>query len=192
MILDGILLLILAIAAFLGRKTGAFRMVMRLAAFAVSWICMALWGGKMQVFFQKTGAYETLYQRLVSTLQGGESGTFFGAAQGQAAEMLARSMADSIGTAASFIIIWFLVRLLIWILDKTIFHLPVVRPVNAFLGIAVSLAITVIILYAVVGAVGNTLAFSEAPFWQEQMASSQLVRGMYEHNFVLHWLLKKG
>jgi len=107
-------------------------------------------------------------------------------------ELTSKGIADSILSVLIFGLFFLVVRLCIGILDKTVFHLPLVRPANRLTGMLASLAITVIVLYLVVGILGGMAAYAENTFFAQQMQSSKIVRFMYENNFVLDTIIGKG
>lgn len=200
MILDGILILILVLSVLGGRKTGMFRMVARLISFALSWILTVMWGEDVKAFLMESAMYktarETLTARIAEAAAEGKPGIFKAfmdiSGGSAAAEAAAQGMLDMLLTAISFFLFLCLVRLLIEVLDKTVLHLPIVRPVNALLGMAVSLLLSLSVLYILTGAIGGAMLTAESEFWRQQMESSYLFRGMYENNIVLNWIFKKG
>ncbi len=200
MILDGILILIIVLSVLRGRKTGMFRMAARLVSFALSWLLTAIWGENVKAFLAETALYatakETLTARILEATEEGKPGIFTVFTDmsqgGAAAEAAASGMLDMLLSAICFFLFLCLVRILIEVLDKTVLHLPLVRPVNALLGMTVSLLLTLCILYILAGALGGTMLCAESEFWRQQMETSYLFRGMYENNIVLDWILRKG
>lgn len=199
MILDGILVLILVFSVLHGRKTGMFRMVARLISFALSWILTSVWGEPVKAVLRETTLYqsaaETLTLRISEAAAEGNLGVFkafMDLSGGNMATEAVQGMMDMLLSAICFFFFLCLVRLLIEVLDKTVLHLPIVKPFNALFGMAVSLLLTLAVLYILAGALGGAMLCTESEFWRQQMESSYLFRGMYENNIVLNWILRKG
>lgn len=199
MILDGILILILVLSMLGGRKTGVFRMAARLVSFALSWFLTAMWGRMVKEYLKSTPLYlsalEKLSERITEAVAEGNPGifsSFLNPAGQNAAFVAAQGMLDMLLSGVIFFLFLCLIRLAIFVIDKTVLHLPIVKPVNKFLGMAVSGLLALAILYIVAGAVGGAMLCAESEFWRSQMESSYLFSGMYENNIVLNWIIRKG
>lgn len=199
MILDGILLLILILAVFRGRKTGMFRMITKLLSFLLAWVCTSLWGNHLKTFLESTSLYQSIADALslriaeaLLTEKQSIFKTIMESSAQNATQGAAHTILDMLLSGLVFFLFLCLVRLLVEVLDRTVLHLPLVKPVNSLLGMAVSLALTLCILYILAGALGGAMLCSETAFWREQMESSYLFRGMYENNIVLNLIFRKG
>lgn len=198
MLIDAILILIFAAAVWRGRKTGIFRMVSRLISFVIAWVLVTVKREGLMGFLTEKGIYTAVYERLLvnvtSASQKGEGGMLSAMqmAGTKAAEGFATRLTEMLLVAATFFVIVIVVRILIYILDKTVLHLPLVRPLNSVLGIAASLALTFVLVSLIIGAFGGTLLCAESEFWRGQMESSFLVRNIFENNTVIEWLTGKG
>ncbi len=200
MILDIAVIVILGIAAFGGRRSGLFRTVARLASLVLAAVGVFLWGDALKEWTLGTPWAKSMLASLTDAVESAlESGQTVliepflpESTVSHAAEVAALGIADMILSVLCFVVISAAVRILVEVLDKLVFHLPLVRPVNRILGMAFSFGFTAIILYLVVGALGGLSMYTDNAFFSEQMQSSVLVRGMYENNIVLNFLNEKG
>ncbi len=195
MILDGLVILILLFAVLRGRKAGLFRILARFLSLAVALAGITLFGEHIRLWISRTSVYKDSFARLVEAVENGIAKGEYGLLTpfmgrmdaGLAAETVAGRIGDSAISVLIFLLLFFAVRLLILVLDKTIFHLPLVRPVNKFLGMALSFVFTACVLYFVLAGLGSLGAYQNTEFLAKQMESSLIARYMYEHNFVLQW-----
>lgn len=200
MLLDIFVIVILVIAVLGGRRSGLFRTVARLVSLFLAGAGNFLWGETLKAWIYETdwfkSAFSALTDSVSETLESGGNvllspflpeGTM-----ASAAETAAWGIADMVLSVLCFVVMLVAVRLLIEILDKLVFHLPLVRPVNRILGMTFSFCFTAIVLYLIVGALGGLSMFSGNGFLAEQMQNSILVRFMYENNIVLQFLSGKG
>lgn len=200
MILDIIVIVLLVVAVMLGKKTGLFKIVARLLSFILAWVFMVLFGEGIRTWLIGTPFYAGLYGRLTKTVEEAVLqkktaliAPFMGeGTTRQMAEMTTQSIANSILTVLIFVFFLLAIRFAIIILDKTVFHLPLVRPVNQLTGILASLAVTLLFIYLAVGIVGGMAMCAENGLLTEQMEASKIVRFIYENNFVLEILKGKG
>lgn len=198
MILDFIAVLILIAAALAGRRSGLFRVVAGLLTFVLAGVCTAVFGGSIRAWVMGTAVYSDATAKLSETVQkmleSGETALIepflSPEVTGNVAEAAAAGIADSLLSVLIFIVLLTVIRLVITVLDKTVFHLPLLKPVNRFLGMAVSLAFALAVLYLAAGALGGMAMYTESVFLAEQMQTSVLVRFMYENNFVLDIVYK--
>ena len=198
MILDGILILILLISVIMGKKTGLFRAVTRLLSTVLAIILTILLQEKVLLFLEGTPLYASALEKLAGNVEkmtaNGQIGLlkpFMALGDVTAADIAAR-MAESIVPVLIFILLYIGIKLLISVLDKTIFHLPLVKPINKILGSLWNGIFTLFIVYLVIGVAGGLSLFSTNAFLAAQMEESFLVHGMYTNNIVLNFLFKKG
>lgn len=200
MILDALVIILLVFSAWKGKKIGLFRTVARFLSFVLAMLGTTLWGDAVLSWFQKTPLYAETLTRVIafvdSTLEKGETAILKPFLFGEAGAAFSRSAAENILhtflSVLCFLAFLLLVRILIVVIDKLVFHLPLVRPLNRGLGMVLSFVFTAVMLYLVVGALGSMTAIWESGFLSEQMKASILVRHMYENNFVLNLILRKG
>ncbi len=200
MILDIILIVILVGAALLGRRNGLFKTVALLLSFVLAAVCTALLGGSIRAWATGTALYTDMHGNLTEAVTGIlESGKteliepfLQEGASAQAAALAADGIANAVLSLLIFVAFFVLIRICITLLDKTVFHLPLIRPVNKLLGMLVSFCFALIVLYLAVGAIGGIALHAENSFFAVQLQDSILVRSMYENNFVLDILKGKG
>ncbi len=200
MLLDIFAIIILIIAVISGRRSGLFRTVARLLSFVLAALCTSLWGDKLKTWMSETKLYERAFEKLSravgEALNKGETKLlepFLKETEAMhAADTVAQGVADSFLLILCFVLFSFGIRLLIEVLDKLVFHLPLIRPLNRVLGMIFSFVFTLLTLYLVIGALGGVAMYVAADFMEAQMQSSILVRAMYENNIVLNLLIGKG
>ncbi len=200
MILDALVIIILVVSAWRGKKIGLFRTVARLLSFILAMLGTTLWGDAVLLWFQKTSLYDMALKKVIafveSTLEKGETAILKPFLIGEAGAAFTESAAENILhtflSVLCFLAFLLLVRLLIVVIDKLIFRLPLVRPLNSGLGMVSSFVFAAAILYLLVGALGSITAIWESGFLSQEMQSSVLVRHMYENNFVVNLILRKG
>ncbi len=191
MILDVALIIIFVISVISGRKAGLFLTVARLGSLLLASICTALFGKQILSFFQSCSLYDFLAEKvegvIENTVKAGETALFapFLEEADMVTGVAAGGITDMFFTALIFVLFSVLVRILIRVINKFVCRLPLVGQVNRFLGMAVSFVFTGIVAYLVIGIFGGIIMCSDAMFLQEQMASSFLVRAMYENNIIL-------
>jgi len=160
----------------------------------------SLWGEKLQAFVSSSNVYEEVVLKLTKSV---EKAVTSGKTEVLApflhdtgvlstAETAAHSMMGTLVSVCIFVLFVLLVRILIEVLDKGIFHLPLLRPLNRFLGMLLSFIFTLTILYLIIGTIGGLAVFTDSQFWAEQMKNSVIVRIMYENNIVLKLISGKG
>ncbi len=198
MILDGILILILLISVIMGKKTGLFRAVTRMLSTVLAIILTILLQEKVLLFLEGTPLYASILEKLAGNVEkmttNGQIDLLkpFMALGNVGAADIAGEMAESIVPVLIFILLYIGIKLLISVLDKTIFHLPLVKPINKILGSLWNGIFTLFIVYLVIGVAGGLSLFSTNAFLAAQMEESFLVHGMYTNNIVLNFLFKKG
>ncbi|MBQ7033929.1 MAG: CvpA family protein [Clostridia bacterium] len=193
MFLDCIAVVILIAAALAGRRRGLFRVVAGLLAFVLAGVCTALFGGGIRTWAMGTEVYSDAVERFTETVQklleSGETTLIepflSSGVTHNAAEAAAAGIAASLLSVLVFMGMMIVIRVGITVLDKTVFHLPLLRPVNRLFGMVISVLFTLILLYLAAGALGGLTMYTENEFLAGQMQSSVLVRYMYENNYIL-------
>ncbi len=198
MILDGIAILILVISVVLGKRTGLFRAITRLISSVLSIGLTMFLDDKVLALLKDTPLYtgllDALTKKVEQTVQSGKLGLIqpFMTAGGIEVSKIAERMASSIFSVLIVIVLYIAIKLVISVLDKTVFHLPLIKPINGILGCVWNLIFTLVIVYLAVGICGGLSLFSTNAFLAGQMESSVLVRGMFTNNIVLNFFMKKG
>ncbi len=193
MLLDGVLVLICLFAILRGKKMGLFRAVAGFLSFGTAVLATTLWGEKIRLWIYKMPWYPDMLKKLTETVEEaiakGDTHLLVpfsgGAGASALAEGAAAGLAETILSGLLFAVVLLGVRLLISVLDRLVFHLPVIRPVNRLLGMLLSLAFTICIAYLVIGVTGGLGLFDSMDWLSGQMQSSVLVRRMYENNILL-------
>ncbi len=193
MLLDGILVVIVAVAMFTGRKTGLFHTVFRFLSLAIAGICTAVFGESLRNWMLKLPICKEGVLKLTETvekcIQNGKTellGPFASfVTTGKTAAIVSGKIAETVLSAILFVLFILAVRLGIALLDKTVFNLPVVRPINRLLGMLLSGVFALFLLFLAIGILGSFGVFTGGEFMEAQLESSALVKYIYENNPVL-------
>ncbi len=198
MVLDVCLIVIFIIAVLSGRKSGLFRTVARFLSLGLAAVCTSLFGETLRTWLSGFSIYNTAIEKLTAFVENAVAAgktslvePFLQEAD-MAIDLAAQGILDTLLTGITFAVFSVLLRILIELLDKFLFHLPLVRPVNRILGMVLSFLFTAVVSYLVIGVLGGFAMCSESAFISDQMQNSVLVRGMYENNIVLQLFLRKG
>ncbi|MDD6309187.1 MAG: CvpA family protein [Clostridia bacterium] len=198
MILDGALIIILIIAMANGKKYGLFRMITKLIAGLAALLATVALRGQVVAFVQGTALYPWLVTQITPGIEKAlaQGNTLFLQpfirAGGAVPQILAESAIGTILSVLTYVILYALIKLVIYVLDKSVFHLPLLKPINKLLGMAWNLVCALFVCYLVIGICGGLSLFSTVDFLASQMQSSFLVKYMYTHNILLDILFLKG
>ncbi len=200
MILDAVAIIILLFSAWRGRKIGLFRTVARFLSFALATLATIVWGDAVRLWVSETPLYAVTLEKVTAYVEGtlgkGETAILspflFGEAGATFAKSAAGNIVDTLVSVLCFVAFLLFVRLAITVIDKAIFRLPLLQPLNKGLGMVLSFAFTLAVFYLLVGGLGSLSAFEESGFLAGQMESSLLVRHMYENNWMLNLITRKG
>ena len=116
------------------------------------------------------------------------------AAAESAKDTVSKSIADAAINIMGMLVVFLLVKILIWILGKVIdimTHLPIIHGCNKFLGAVFGGVSGVLVTYLLLGVLTFTTILNTTTDFGRTVQSSMLVSKMYENNILLYFLQDK-